>query len=71
VDFFTHALSQRLVNHLMLLHPTLATEGRAHNDGLEMLTVSSDLHMVAVEALLDVCLNLVWGKQLEITDQEV
>src|SRR5215813_11396998 len=58
VDLRTHPVAQCGVHHLVLLHARLAAKRRAHDHGLEMLTVALHLHMLALEAGPDVLLDL-------------
>ena len=54
VDLLAHALAERPVDELVLLHAALAAKRRAHDDRLEMMAVAGDLDAIAGEALLDV-----------------
>src|SRR6266480_755409 len=58
VNLLPHAPAERSVHELMPLDPALATERFAHNERLEVLSVAHDAHLAALQALLDVALNL-------------
>src|SRR5882762_6995519 len=53
-----HALPERCIDKLMALDPALAAERLAHDERLEVLSVAHDAHLVALQAFLDVALNL-------------
>ena len=55
VDFRAHAIAQRLVDLLVLLHPGFPRKQRAHDHRLEVLTViAQHLRVVAGQAVHDV-----------------
>lgn len=60
MDLFAHAIAESGINHLVLTHPRFPPEQLAHHDGFEMVAVTLDLDVLAVESLLDVLLDQNW-----------
>ena len=58
MDLLAHALAERAVDELVLLHPRLAAERRAHDHRLEVMAVAGHLDVLALEACLDPLLDL-------------
>src|SRR5687768_4855173 len=56
VDLLAHAVAERGVDELVLLHLALAAEERAHDDRFEVTAVACDLDVLAFETLFDVLL---------------
>jgi len=58
VNLFAHAIAERPVHELMLLHLALAAESRAHDDRFKVLAIAINTYQLALETLLDVGFNL-------------
>ena len=54
---FAHALAQCAVDELMLAYLGNTAEERAHDDRFEVMAVSGDLHVIALETLFDALLD--------------
>jgi hypothetical protein len=63
MDFFPHAIAERGIYQLMPLNQTLAGESIGYDHRIEMLTVSFDLKMRAVETGSDIAFNKFWCGQ--------
>ena len=63
MNFFPHALAERLVDQLMALDAAFARKLAGNHHGLEMLAVADDLDVLASEARFDTALYAVRGDQ--------
>src|SRR5581483_11606030 len=59
VDLFAHALTQRAIDDLVLLHPALAAELGADDHSLEMMAIADHLDVFASQTALDVGPDLI------------
>ena len=50
---FAHAVTERAIDELVLLHLRLAAKLVAHDHRLEVMTVSGHFHVMALQAVLD------------------
>ena len=58
MNFLSHALTQRPIDHLMLLHSILAAKRFTDDYRFEMLPITRHTHMRTGKRLLDVRLDL-------------
>jgi len=69
VNFGTHAISERQIHQLMLLHPIFASELRAHDHRLEVLAViAKHFHVIAGQAIHDGVSQFIRCQHLSISD---
>ena len=60
VDFLAHAVAQRLVDQLVLLHLVFATEGFADDYRFPVMAVAGDFNMFAIESVEDGLFDAFW-----------
>src|SRR5438128_702156 len=63
MDLITHAIAQRAIDELVLFNFGQPTEGSAHDDGLEMLTVTDHFDVLASKPCLDRAFDVVRSDQ--------
>jgi hypothetical protein len=58
MDFFSHAVAERLVDELMTLYAGFATKGVAYDHRFEMLSVADYLQKLASQIVCDIVLYI-------------